>query len=210
MRITLPLGLSPVALVTALVLTVGALVHPVVVPPPAVASPASTIVDSPVDEVIDAAVGADGTLYAVGGFQEAGPATGGLTRLDSSTAQVDRTFPTVNGRVNSMVVDDSGRIYIAGTFVSVAGQPRTSLARLNSDGSLDTTWAPAVAGPVYGDPVINSLALSGSTLFFGGAFTGVSGAARQNAAAVDTITGDALSWAPNPNNSVSAVATDGA
>ena len=198
---------SPIALLAAVGLAAGALVSPAVTPA-AFAAPTTTIVDSPVDEVIDAAMSPDGTLYAVGGFSEAGPATGGFTRLDSSTAQVDRTFPTVNGRVNSMVVDDSGRIYIGGSFVSVAGQPRSGLARLNSDGSLDTTWAPAVAGFVFGDPVVNSLALSGATLFVGGYFTGVSGAARQNLAAVDTATGDALSWAPNPDNSVSALATD--
>lgn len=206
MRITLPLGLSPVALVTALVLTVGALVHPVVVPPRAAASPAGTIIDSPVDEVIDAAVGADGTLYAVGGFQEAGPATGGITRLSSSTAQVDRSFPTVNGQVTSMVVDGSGRTYIGGRFLSVAGQVRNGLARLNSDGSLDTTWTPAVTGPY---PFVNAIALSGSTLFVGGQFTGVSGAARRNLAAVDTVTGASLDWTPNPDSTVYALAVDG-
>jgi hypothetical protein len=194
----LPLLYLPVA--AALGLTV--LVAPAQVTV-ASAAPVTTIVDSPVDEVLDATLGPDGTLYAVGGFQEAGPATGGITRLSTSTAQVDRTFPTVNGYVYEMLADPSGRIYLAGNFVSVSGQPRSGLARLNADGSLDTTWSPS-----FGQPTVQALALDGTTLFVGGHFTQVNGASQQNLAAIDTVTGQALAWTPNPNNAVQALATD--
>ena len=85
--------------------------------PQAVAAPAITVVDSPISEVYDAAVGSDGTTYAVGDFTQAGASTGGLARLTTTNADVDRTFPTVNGYVNSMITDSSGAIYLGGEFV---------------------------------------------------------------------------------------------
>jgi hypothetical protein len=196
-KVLLPLSI-------ALTVASGLLVAPVLAPV-ASASPSTQIVDSPVDEVLDAVVAPDGTLYAVGGFNEAGPATGGIARLSTSTATVDRNFPTVNGYVKEMIADSSGRIYMVGDFVSVAGQPRTGVVRLNADGSLDTTWSPS-----FGESNVSTsaLALNGTTLFVGGSFTQVNGAPHRNLVAIDTVTGEALDWSPDPDNSVAALATD--
>ena len=60
--------------------------------------------------------------------------------------------PTFNPGVgpDSSVFDLSlqsdGKILLAGPFTSVAGVARNGLARLNSDGSLDTTFVPALSG----------------------------------------------------------------
>lgn len=54
---------------------------------------------------------------------------------------IDESFtPNINGVVNFVEILDDQKILIAGNFTSVNGQPKNKLARLNSDGSLDTTF----------------------------------------------------------------------
>jgi uncharacterized delta-60 repeat protein len=48
----------------------------------------------------------------------------------------------LNGAAMSVDVDAAGRIYVAGYFTTVGGQPRPQLARLLADGALDATFAP--------------------------------------------------------------------
>jgi hypothetical protein len=52
------------------------------------------------------------------------------------------TLPTINGYVIDFAVQPDGRILIAGRFTQVGGATRSELARLNADGSLDTTFVP--------------------------------------------------------------------
>lgn len=47
----------------------------------------------------------------------------------------------VNGQVNAVAVQADGKIVIGGKFESVNGVPRASIARLNTDGTLDRTFA---------------------------------------------------------------------
>ena len=68
----------------------------------------------------------------------------GLVRLDEN-GQIDRDFhcETTNswqGRVMDLVIQDDGRIVICGFFSIVNGVEVPHLARLNPDGSLDTTF----------------------------------------------------------------------
>lgn len=68
-----------------------------------------------------------------------------------------------------------------------------------------TPWNPNAAGTVY------SLALSGTTMYAGGSFTSIGGAARSFAAALDTAveTNNALAWNPAPNSSVYSIIPSG-
>src|SRR5438045_305308 len=54
------------------------------------------------------------------------------------------------GEVRAMANMSDGRIVIAGDFTSVGGAPRNCIARLNANGSLDTTFAPPIGanGPI--------------------------------------------------------------
>ena len=85
---------------------------------------------------------------------------------------LDTTFnPGPNGQVNVIVVQPNGQILIGGGFTSIetaAGVtvPIAYLARLNSDGSVDTSFNPSPNAQV------NSLAiLSGGTILVGGGFS---------------------------------------
>ncbi|HMS42734.1 MAG TPA: delta-60 repeat domain-containing protein, partial [Pyrinomonadaceae bacterium] len=53
------------------------------------------------------------------------------------------------GTVYTTAVQPDGKILIGGDFYAVNGMPRRALARLNADGSLDTTFQANVQGIVY-------------------------------------------------------------
>lgn len=97
------------------------------------------------------------------------------------------------------------RTYIGGAFTSVSGTPRSNLAAIGRDGTLDPTWTPATDGTVY------ALAASsdGSRIFVGGSFTTVNGAPLR-LAALTPDTGQVVpGWATTTsNNTVRALATD--
>ena len=52
-------------------------------------------------------------------------------------------FPTP---IHDLVVQPDGKLLVAGEFVRVNGQPAVNLARLNSNGTLDASFQPGVAG----------------------------------------------------------------
>ncbi|GAB4171753.1 MAG: hypothetical protein Fur0032_11060 [Terrimicrobiaceae bacterium] len=59
----------------------------------------------------------------------------------------------VNGSVAAVAIQPDGKIVIGGTFNAVNGVPRSNIARLNADGTLDRSFADTiiagVSGPVY-------------------------------------------------------------
>jgi uncharacterized delta-60 repeat protein len=78
----------------------------------------------------------------------------------------------VNGEVLAVVVQADGKVIIGGRFSAVNGHPRNNIARLNPDGTLDTTFAATVQAGVNGQ--VNALALApAGGLIVGGVFTEV-------------------------------------
>lgn len=89
---------------------------------------------------------------------------------------VDSTFTSPiffsQDSVRSVVILDDGRMLIGGNFVSFSGVTRY-LARLNSNGAVDTTF------PSYASYTVNCLALqSDGKYVVGGAFPSVNGVTR--------------------------------
>ncbi|MEX1118663.1 MAG: delta-60 repeat domain-containing protein [Terrimicrobiaceae bacterium] len=87
----------------------------------------------------------------------------------------------VNGRVAAMIVQSDGKIVIAGNFTSVNGVPRSNLARLNSDGTLDTAFANSPVAGVSGPVEALALAEDGS-IYVGGTFNQAGGVATSGLA----------------------------
>jgi hypothetical protein len=82
-------------------------------------------------------------------------------------------------------------VFIGGNFASVflgaVAQPRSRVALLNADGTLDTAWDPG-AGIGGGSQIVYDLALStGGTLYIGGNFTTYDSQTRQYLAAVNAV-----------------------
>ncbi len=115
-----------------------------------------------------------------------------LIRLNQD-GSVDTTFKAyiMNGEVRSILVMPDGKIFIGGTFTTlrenkVADENNKNttcnrLARLNSDGSLDTTLAPDANGDVR---VL--VAQSDGKIMVGGSFTAISGATRTRLARLNS------------------------
>ena len=147
------------------------------------------------------AIGADETVYLGGDFTQVGPVTGGGVPLNASTGAT-AALPSVAGTVHAVAADGVGGWYLGGYFSGVGGTPRSNLAHILADGTLDATWNPSANSSV------DALAVSGSTVYAGGYFTTVGGLTRNHLAAIDS-SGAVTSWNPNANSSVDALAVSG-
>jgi uncharacterized delta-60 repeat protein len=86
----------------------------------------------------------DGRILVAGGISSYGVANrSGIARLNTD-ASFDTTFTAAGGftvsSVESTVLQPDGRIIICGDFSSIDGVSRKNIARLNTDGSIDTTF----------------------------------------------------------------------
>ena len=98
----------------------------------------------------------------------------------------------LDGVVTAVVEQEDGRLIVAGNFLSVGGVERRHLARLNPDGSLDTSWR-CDCEPSQ----VTVMKISGDALYVGGAFDEIGGVARPRLAKVSLATGQVdASWAP--------------
>lgn len=119
--------------------------------------------DGSLDPAFSPGTGADGSVYAValqangqivlGGsfFNVNGVSRRSIARLnpDGSMDTSDNwksNGARTDGNVNAVVIQPDGKIVIGGTFSAVNGVARNRLARLNPDGTLDTTFVPG-GGP---------------------------------------------------------------
>ena len=85
----------------------------------------------------------DGKIYAGGGFTAIGGQTRSYFARLNSDGSADTSFqnPQIVGTgVRPSILLPDGKVLIAGTFDSVGGAARKQLARLNADGTLDTTF----------------------------------------------------------------------
>ena len=115
-----------------------------------------------------------GQFAAVNGIRRVG-----VVRLLPNGA-IDPEFRTgdgPNGPVARTLVQPDGRILICGSFTAIDGKPRSKMARLNADGSLDETFR-ADAAPV-GLHVFD-IAFQGDRILACGMFSSINGVSRNN------------------------------
>ena len=78
--------------------------------------------------------------------------------------------------VNSIAIQSDGKIICGGTFTSYNGTTRNRIVRLNSDGSLDSTFS---VGSGFNTGTVNSIAIqSDDKIICGGTFTSYNGTTR--------------------------------
>jgi uncharacterized delta-60 repeat protein len=97
------------------------------------------------NSVEELAVQNDGKILVGGNFQVYnGVNVGYLTRVinDGSIDNTFSGFNGVNGEVKAIAIQPDNKILIGGSFSTINGIPRTRIARLNADGSLDETFNP--------------------------------------------------------------------
>ncbi len=130
------------------------------------------------DYVDYVAVQTDGKPIVGGGFTSASDVgRQGLARFNTD-GSLDTTFNHGNGIsdfVYRVAVQPDGKVLVAGGFLSINDAKRRCLARLNADGTLDTTFNPGAGA----GNLIYALALQADgKVLIGGAFTTFNGVAR--------------------------------
>jgi hypothetical protein len=99
--------------------------------------------------------------------------------------------------VNSGTILDDGKVLVAGDFTAMNGIARNRIARLNTNGSLDASFAPT---PAFDSQVYALLRLSGSGFAHaGGTFTSYNSNSRSKLTVLDTANGSAgtSAWGPS-------------
>ncbi|MDQ3801110.1 MAG: FG-GAP-like repeat-containing protein [Acidobacteriota bacterium] len=122
----------------------------------------------------------DGKVLIGGSFSNiAGLTRNGIARLNAD-GSLDTSFNPLggaNGAVLDVALQADGKVLLGGEFTIVNGESRSFAARLNADGSIDTTF----------NAISNSLVIAIKTqadgkILVGGSFTSIGGAARNRIA----------------------------
>ncbi len=153
---------------------------------------------------------AGGNLLAGGRFNTTvGSPSAGYAMMSTATGSSLPAFAgtiTTEGAVFTMQAVTGGMI-IGGLFDTVNGVPRTSIAKINSNGTLDPTFNAPIVGF---NRLVNDMKLDGSTLYFCGDFLTVGGAPTQHVARVNSTTGAVdAGWFTKPLTPILCLETDG-
>jgi uncharacterized delta-60 repeat protein len=109
-------------------------------------------------------------------------AEGYFIRRLNSNGSLDGSFGTAVGgfgKVESMVVQSDGKVLIGGNFATINGTSRNNIARLNTNGGLDSSFNPSTGA----DGWVRSIALqSDGKVLIGGDFSTVNGVVRPRVA----------------------------
>lgn len=132
--------------------------------------------------VLDLALQPDGKIIAVGDFTAMnGTARNRIARLNAD-GSLDTSFDPgtgADGRIYAVLLQPDGKIVVGGTFTNFNGTAREYLARLNSDGSLDTSFAGADFADTTGWRVESLAMQADGKLLVGGSFYFSGGATRK-------------------------------
>jgi uncharacterized delta-60 repeat protein len=138
------------------------------------------------DLVLSSAIQADDKILIGGAFIfYNGIARNFIARLNSD-GSLDPSFNIgtgANGNVSTIYIQPDGKILIGGDFTSYNGTARNRVARLNSDGSLDSSFNP---GTGTNSNVVSLGVQSDGKILIGGFFTSYNGIARNRVARLNS------------------------
>lgn len=137
--------------------------------------------------VFSTAVQADGKILIGGAFTSYdGTGRNCIARLNPD-GSLDTSFDPgtgANNSVRSIAVQSDGKIVIVGNFSSYDGTGRNRIARLNTDGSLDTSFDPGSG--VNGIVVYAATLQADGKIIISGTFSTYNGVGRNNIARLNT------------------------
>ena len=138
-------------------------------------------------DVLALALQTNGQILVGGNFSSVnGTPDNGITRLNADGSLDiagflnNGLYSGANGAVQAVVCQTDGRVVIGGSFNTADGITRNNIARLMTDGSLDTSFNPGTGadGPVYAiaETFINGVRM----LYAGGSFNNICGGTSPN------------------------------
>lgn len=161
--------------------------------------------------------GSGSTVWIGGTFDlYGGVLRDGMAALDTRTGQVLDWAPRVRTFVSSDIepgtvsrlLTTPNAVIVAGRFARLNNDVRRGIGAVSLDGA--GTSLPWGATPgASSSPYVDALALSGDTLYFGGAFDSVAGEPRRGLAAVDATTFALRPWATTAPGQITQLAIVG-
>jgi uncharacterized delta-60 repeat protein len=128
------------------------------------------------------AVQPDGKVLIGGGFDQVNAVARSRVARLNADGSVDSSFNPgtgANDRLETIALQADGKIVIGGWFTTFNGVARNRIARLNANGTLDTTFNPGTAA----NSGVHHVAVQpDGKVLLAGAFTSVSGVARNRVA----------------------------
>jgi uncharacterized delta-60 repeat protein len=152
-----------------------------------VTQPAGTLANAGANNTVNAiAVQPDGKMIIGGEFTTYnGTSSNRIARLNAD-GSLDTTFDPgsgANGPIRTIAVQADGKIVIGGDFPAYNGTTRNGIARLNADGSLDTSFNP---GTGTNNTVAKVQLQSDNKILIVGLFTSYNGTSRNFIARLNT------------------------
>ncbi|MFN0134312.1 MAG: GC-type dockerin domain-anchored protein [Phycisphaerales bacterium] len=126
-----------------------------------------------------------------------------VAAFDAVTGHLISGPISLGGGIATTLLVSGDRLYIGGSFSSVRGVPRRSLAAVRITSGAVDRWNPNVNGNV------SAMALANGNLVIGGGFFQVGGMPRQNLASVSEATGLPTAFDPAVNSAVYALTVAG-
>lgn len=132
------------------------------------------------------AVQSDGKILIGGNFTRYNGVTYNRVLRLNSTGSVDATFSIgngANGIVNDLKIQPDGKVMIVGQFTSYRSTTRNRIARINSNGTVDTNFSPSSGA----NNTINTVALQADGKYIiGGSFTTFNRTSRNRIARINS------------------------
>jgi uncharacterized delta-60 repeat protein len=125
---------------------------------------------APIGSLSDMALQPDGKIVLGGQFGFFGQPMEFTMRLNPDGSEDTAFTPATNAdnNVYTVLLQPDGKILVAGNFTTMNGKKRGRIARLNSDGTMDSGFDPQTGADYY----INTMALqTDNKILIGGAFT---------------------------------------
>jgi uncharacterized delta-60 repeat protein len=145
-----------------------------------------------------AAVQPDGKILLGGDFTRVGATARNTFARVNSNGTLDPSFDPGSGfnvAPSFIALQPDGKILTIGTFTSYNGTSRFGFARVNSDGSLDSSFDPDVSES-GGEPVLAAALVADGKILIGGSFFGVDGVPQRTLARLNSNGGLDPSFSP--------------
>lgn len=136
--------------------------------------------------ILDSTQDSNGDIYLVGYFTNFGQYDYNSIVKLTENGIVDTTFTSYapnNTFIRAVDVQSDGKILIGGDFTTYSGQSRNRIARLNTDGTLDTTF---VVGTGFNSRVESIKIQPDGKILVGGFFNSYSGTGRNRIIRLNT------------------------
>lgn len=148
-------------------------------------------------------------LYVGGNFNSiAGSTRNYLAAFDLTSGALQSWNPDVNNTVHKIAISGTTLYLVGGQIDTVNSIARRGIAAVSLTTGATTAWNPGSNFPGIVYNPMNTIIVSGSSVYVGGLFSTIASTARSSVAEFDIATGNLTSWYPKPSGEITAMYID--